>query len=56
MVIGAKPHYFRMRLENERFLDPTYYKKPRSKLIWLGRTFESHNQDKRATLIIGEEN
>jgi hypothetical protein len=24
MVIGTEPHCFRMRLENEKFLDPTY--------------------------------
>jgi hypothetical protein len=47
---------FRIRLENERFLDLILCMKPRSKLAWLGRTFESHNQDKRATLIIGGEN
>jgi hypothetical protein len=36
--------------------DMLYCKKPRRKFIWLGRTFESRNQDKRATPIIGEEN
>jgi hypothetical protein len=45
-----------MTLENGRFLGLTYCKKPRSKFAWLGRTFESPNQDKRATPIIGEEN
>jgi hypothetical protein len=45
-----------MRLENERFSDPIYYKKPRSKFVWLGRTFELCSTDKRDTLIIGEEN
>jgi hypothetical protein len=39
-----------------KVLDPTYYKKPRSKFIWLGRTFVSHNRGKRAMPIIGEEN
>jgi hypothetical protein len=47
---------FGMRLENEKFSDPTYCKKPRSKFVWLGRTFMSCNRDKRATSIIGEEN
>jgi hypothetical protein len=47
---------FGMRLENGKFLDPTYGKKLRSKFVWLGRTFMSHNRDKRATPIIGEEN
>jgi hypothetical protein len=56
MVVGVKPYYFRMRLENERFLDPTYYKKPRSKFAWLGRIVESRNHDKRATPIIVGEN
>jgi hypothetical protein len=52
----AKPHYFGLRLENRRFLDLTYCKKPRSKFMLLRRTFMSHNRDKRATLIIGEGN
>jgi hypothetical protein len=26
MVIGAEPHCFGMRLQNEKFLDPTYCK------------------------------
>jgi transposase InsO family protein len=30
--------------------------KPRSKFAWLGRTFESRNQDKRAMPIVGGEN
>jgi hypothetical protein len=56
MVIGAELHYFGMRLENIRFLDPTSYKNLRSKFAWLGRTFESLNQAKRAMPIIEEEN
>jgi hypothetical protein len=56
MVVGVELCYFGMRLENERFSDPTYYKKLRSKFAWLGRTSESRNQDKRATPIIGGEN
>jgi hypothetical protein len=47
---------FGVRLENGRFSDLTYCKKLRSKFLWLGRIFVSHNRDKRATLIIGEEN
>jgi hypothetical protein len=35
MVVGAELYYFGMGLENERFLDPTYCKKPRSKFTWL---------------------
>jgi hypothetical protein len=34
MVEGAEPHCFRMRLRNEKFLDPTYCKKPRDKFVW----------------------
>jgi hypothetical protein len=56
MVVGVKLHCFGMRLENKMILDLTYSRKPRSKFVWLGRTFESCNQDKRATPIIGEEN
>jgi hypothetical protein len=56
MDVDVEPHYFGMRLENGRFLDPAYCKKPRSKFVWLGRIFESHNGDKRAILIIGEKN
>jgi hypothetical protein len=36
-------------------LDPIFCKKTRNKFIWLGRTYESHNQGRRATPIIGEE-
>jgi hypothetical protein len=56
MVVGVEPCYFGVRLENERFLDITYCKKPRSKFTWLGRTFKLRHQDIRATSIIGEEN
>jgi hypothetical protein len=55
MVIDAELHCFEMRLENERFSDPTYCKKLRSKFVWLGRTCELLKQGKRATLIIEEE-
>jgi transposase InsO family protein len=48
-------HYFGMRLENGKCLDPTFCKRLRSKFIWLGRTCESHNRGRRATPIIGEE-
>jgi hypothetical protein len=56
MVVDAEPHCFRMRLENRRFSVSMFCKKPRSKFVWLGRTCELRNQDRRATLIIGEEN
>jgi hypothetical protein len=52
MDIGVELYCFGMRLENRRFLEPTYSKKPRSKFAWLGITSESHSQDKRATPII----
>jgi hypothetical protein len=54
MDVDAELHYFRMRLENGRFSDLMYCKKPRSKFVWLGRTFVSCNRDKRATPIIGD--
>jgi hypothetical protein len=56
MVVDIELCCFGVRLENERFLDPTYYRKPRSKFVWLERTSESRNQDKRAKPITGEEN
>jgi hypothetical protein len=56
MDVGVEHRCSGVRLKNGRFLDPTYCKRPRSKFIWLGRTFVSRNQDKRATSIIGEEN
>jgi hypothetical protein len=55
MVVGVKLCYFRVRLENKRFLDLTFYKKPRRKSVWLGKTFVSCNQGRRAMPIIGEE-
>jgi hypothetical protein len=55
MVIGVELHYFRVRPENEMFLDPIFCKKPRSKFVWLGRTCELHNRGRRATPITGEE-
>jgi hypothetical protein len=36
-------------------LNPTFCKKPRSKFVWLERTYELRNQGRRATPIIGEE-
>jgi hypothetical protein len=56
MDVYVELRCFGMRLENKKFSDPAYCKKPRSKFVWLGRTFELHNRDKRATPIIGEEN
>jgi hypothetical protein len=56
MVVGVKLRCFGVRLENGRFLGPTYCRKLRSKFVWLGRISKSCNQDKRATPIIGEEN
>jgi hypothetical protein len=56
MDVDVGLHCFGMRLENGKFLDPTYCKKPRSKFVWLGKTFVSRNRDKRATSIIEEEN
>jgi hypothetical protein len=55
MVIDAELHCFGMRLENGSFFDPTYYKKPKSKFVWLERTCELLNQGKRVVPIIEEE-
>jgi hypothetical protein len=33
MVIGAELHCFGVKLENERFLDLTFCKKPRNKFV-----------------------
>jgi hypothetical protein len=55
MDIDVELHYFKMRLVNRRFLDLTFFKEPRRKFAWLGRTCELHNQGKRATPIIGGE-
>jgi hypothetical protein len=55
MVEGVGLHCFGVRLENGKCLDPTFYKKPRSKFVWLGRTYELHNRGRRATSIIGKE-
>jgi hypothetical protein len=56
MDVDVELYCFGIRLENGKFLGPTYCKKPRSKFIWLGRTFMSRNRDKRAMSIIAEEN
>jgi hypothetical protein len=56
MVVGAEPCCFRMRLENVKFLDPTYCKEPRAKFVRWERTCTLRSQDRRVTLIIGEDN
>jgi hypothetical protein len=33
MDVDVEPHYFGMRWENGKFLDLTYWKKPRSKFV-----------------------
>jgi hypothetical protein len=43
---------FRMRRENREFSDPAYWKKQRSKFVWLGKTFVSRNRDERVTPTI----
>jgi hypothetical protein len=55
MVIGAEHRCFGMRLENRRFLDPIYCKKPRSTFVWWERTYKLHNLGRRVMTIIGEE-
>jgi hypothetical protein len=56
MDVDVELRCFGVRLENGKFLDQAYCKKPRSKFVWLGRTFVSCNRDKKATPTIGEEN
>jgi hypothetical protein len=55
MVVGVELRCFGVRLENGRLLDPSFCKKPRSKLVWLGRTCELYSRGRRAMSIIGEE-
>jgi hypothetical protein len=45
MVVGVEFHYFGMRLENGRFSDLTYCKKPRSKFAWLEKTFDYRRRE-----------
>jgi hypothetical protein len=56
MVIGGEFCCFGARLENRRFSDPTFLKRPRSKFIWLWKTYELCNQGRRVMPIIAEEN
>jgi hypothetical protein len=49
---SVKLRCFGMRRENEKLSDPTYWKKQRSKVVWLVKTFMSCNRDKRATPTI----
>jgi hypothetical protein len=55
MVVGVELRCFRVRLENGMFLDLTFCKKPRSKFVWLVRTYELRSLGRRAMPIIGEE-
>jgi hypothetical protein len=41
MDIDVEPRCFGMRWESGKFLELTYWKKPRSKFVWLGKTFMS---------------
>jgi hypothetical protein len=50
MVIGDELRCFGVKLENGRCLDPPFCRKPRNKFVWLGRTCELCNLDRRATL------
>jgi hypothetical protein len=40
---------------NGQFSNPAFCKRPTSKFIWLGKTYELRNQGRRAMPIIGEE-
>jgi hypothetical protein len=42
------PLFWNETRENGKFSDLTYWKKQRSKFVWLRKTFMSHNRDKRA--------
>jgi hypothetical protein len=54
-VEGVELRCSGVRLENRRFLDLIYYKKPRSKFVWLGRTYGLHNLGRKAMPTIEEE-
>jgi hypothetical protein len=56
MDVDVELHYFGVRLENGRFSDLTFCKMPRSRFVWLGRTYELCHRGRRAMHIIGEEN
>jgi hypothetical protein len=34
MVVAVKLRHIKMRLKNEKFLDPTYSKKSSNKFVW----------------------
>jgi hypothetical protein len=46
MVVGVEQHCFGVRLENGRCLVPTFFKKPRSKFIWLGNLRVAQSRQK----------
>jgi hypothetical protein len=52
---GVGLRCFGARWENGKFSDRIYWKKQRSKFVWLRKTFVSRNQDRRATPTIEEE-
>jgi hypothetical protein len=56
MVVGVEPHYFGARLENGRFLNLTYGKKPRDKFVWWEKECGSHSLGRRAMPTISEYN
>jgi hypothetical protein len=47
---GVELCCFGMRRENGKFSDLTYWKKQRSKFVWLRKTFVSCNRDKSGGL------
>jgi hypothetical protein len=53
MVVGAEPYCFRMRLENKKFLHPTYCKRL---VRMVERGLEDFVVKTRVTPTIGEEN
>jgi hypothetical protein len=56
MAVCSELRCFGMRLENIRFLDPTYWKILRDKFIWWDRTWRLRSQDRRVMPTIDEEN
>jgi hypothetical protein len=54
--LRCRTPFFLVKVENGRFLDPTFYKGPRSGFVWLGKTYELRNEGIRAMPIIVEDN
>jgi hypothetical protein len=53
---GVEPHCFRMILENEKFLDLTYYRMLRDKFGWRERTLGLCGRGRSVMPTMGEDN